>query len=205
MFFSNVVQFSRSYPLPLSSTASLLYHPLLPLSTPFSNLFFIPALHPCVSRKSFNFLWKIHRPVFIYIIYVIYFVIPTVFLCFYGKMHNKMCRDSGVRPAKTLSITFSCVPLEIFVRMIYNNCHSVCACSSVDRAPASGAGCVGSIPVRRTKSTSLHCREVLFLPCSKPCSTRAQIIFRAQKHFNSENAACSSAFSTLDCKSTGAV
>ena len=25
------------------------------------------------------------------------------------------------------------------------------ACSSVDRAPASGAGCVGSIPIRRTK------------------------------------------------------
>ena len=27
----------------------------------------------------------------------------------------------------------------------------LCACSSVDRAPASGAGCVGSIPIRRTK------------------------------------------------------
>ena len=29
--------------------------------------------------------------------------------------------------------------------------HFICACSSVDRAPASGAGCVGSIPIRRTK------------------------------------------------------
>ena len=28
--------------------------------------------------------------------------------------------------------------------------HFICACSSVDRAPASGAGCVGSIPIRRT-------------------------------------------------------
>ena len=39
--------------------------------------------------------------------------------------------------------------------LCYNNCvrqkqHNICACSSVDRAPASGAGCVGSIPIRRT-------------------------------------------------------
>ena len=27
----------------------------------------------------------------------------------------------------------------------------ICACSSVDRASASGAGCVGSIPIRRAK------------------------------------------------------
>lgn len=95
-----------------------------------------------------------------------------------GKMHCKKPRGVGVRRIKTLSITFSLVMLEFFVRMIYNNCYSVCACSSVDRAPASGAGCVGSIPVRRTKSTSLHCREVLFscsnliFPCSSvfPCS-----------------------------------
>lgn len=79
-----------------------------------------------------------------------------------GKMHCKKPRGVGVRRIKTLSITFSLVMLEFFVRMIYNNCYSVCACSSVDRAPASGAGCVGSIPVRRTKSTSLHCGEVLF-------------------------------------------
>ena len=95
-----------------------------------------------------------------------------------GKMHCKKPRGVGIRRIKTLSITFSLVMLEFFVRMIYNNCYSVCACSSVDRAPASGAGCVGSIPVRRTKSTSLHCREVLFscsnliFPCSSvfPCS-----------------------------------
>ena len=83
-----------------------------------------------------------------------------------GKMYRKKPRGVGVRRIKTLSITFSLVMLEFFVRMIYNNCYSVCACSSVDRAPASGAGCVGSIPVRRTKSTSLHCGEVLFLSCS---------------------------------------
>ena len=83
-----------------------------------------------------------------------------------GKMYCKKPRGVGVRRIKTLSITFSLVMLEFFVRMIYNNCYSVCACSSVDRAPASGAGCVGSIPVRRTKSTSLHCGEVFFLSCS---------------------------------------
>ena len=30
------------------------------------------------------------------------------------------------------------------------NSQAICACSSVDRAPASGAGCGGSIPLRRT-------------------------------------------------------
>lgn len=103
-----------------------------------------------------------------------------------GKMHCKKPRWVGVRRIKTLSITFSLVMLEFFVRMIYNNCYSVCACSSVDRAPASGAGCVGSIPVRRTKSTSLHCGEVLFC--------RAQIIFRAQKLRRGEAPPCSKAF-----------
>lgn len=54
-----------------------------------------------------------------------------------------------------------CVPPLNFVKIsldkiffvCYNNrrCIKICACSSVDRAPASGAGCVGSIPIRRTK------------------------------------------------------
>ena len=52
------------------------------------------------------------------------------------------------------STSFSLIFLEFCFHMLYNNWHSVCACSSVDRAPASGAGCVGSIPVRRTKSTN---------------------------------------------------
>ena len=178
MFFSNVVQFSRSYPLPLSSTASLLYHPLLPLSTPFRNLFFKLASLPCVLCETFNLLWKMHCPS-LYITYILFTLsFRRFFPCVLGKMHCKKPRGVGVRRIKTLSITFSLVMLEFFVRMIYNNCYSVCACSSVDRAPASGAGCVGSIPVRRTKSTSLHCREVLFscsnliFPCSSvfPCS-----------------------------------
>lgn len=45
--------------------------------------------------------------------------------------------------------------MEIHRYMCYNIAvNLICACSSVDRAPASGAGCVGSIPVRRTKSPS---------------------------------------------------
>lgn len=111
-------------------------------------------------------------------------------------MHCKKPRGVGVRRIKTLSITFSLVMLEFFVRMIYNNCYSVCACSSVDRAPASGAGCVGSIPVRRTKSTSLHCGEVLFC--------RAQIIFRTQKFHRGKISACSCAFSMFIYKSVRA-
>lgn len=166
MFFSNVVQFSRSYPLPLSSTASLLYHPLSPLSTPFRNLFFKLSSPPCVLSKTFNFLWKMHCPS----LYIIYILLTLSFRrfspAFWAKCTAKKPRVVGIRRIKTLSITFSLVMLEFFVRMIYNNCYSVCACSSVDRAPASGAGCVGSIPVRRTKSTSLHCGEVLFLSCS---------------------------------------
>ena len=35
-------------------------------------------------------------------------------------------------------------------------CDFICACSSVDRAPASGAGCVGSIPIRRTSRVPRH-------------------------------------------------
>lgn len=31
----------------------------------------------------------------------------------------------------------------------------ISACSSVDRAPASGAGCVGSIPIRRIEKKSV--------------------------------------------------
>lgn len=111
-------------------------------------------------------------------------------------MHCKKPRGVGVRRIKTLSITFSLVMLEFFVRMIYNNCYSVCACSSVDRAPASGAGCVGSIPVRRTKSTSLHCGEVLFC--------RAQIIFRTQKFHRGKISACSCAFSMFIYRNTRA-
>lgn len=177
MFFSNVVQFSRSYPLPLSLTASLLYHPLPPLSTPFRNLFFKLASPPCVLSKTFNLLWKMHCPS-LYIIYILFTLsFRRFFPAFWAKCTAKSPEGSAFG-GKTLSITFSLVMLEFFVRMIYNNCYSVCACSSVDRAPASGAGCVGSIPVRRTKSTSLHCREVLFscsnliFPCSSvfPCS-----------------------------------
>ena len=103
----------------------------------------------------------------IYNIHIVYFVLWAVFPCVLGKMHCKKLRGVGVRRIKTLLITFSLVMLEFFVRMIYNNCYSVCACSSVDRAPASGAGCVGSIPVRRTKNgrTYMSCRFSSIYKC----------------------------------------
>ena len=39
----------------------------------------------------------------------------------------------------------------------------ICARSSVDRAPASGAGCVGSIPVGRTNKKKSRPYGLLFL------------------------------------------
>lgn len=60
------------------------------------------------------------------------------------------------------STSFSLIFLEFCFHMLYNNWHSVCACSSVDRAPASGAGCVGSIPVRRTKKIRSVSAERIF-------------------------------------------
>ena len=56
MFFSNVVQFSRSYPLPLSSTASSLYHPLPLLSTPFLYLFSLPVPTPVCLVNFFQLI-----------------------------------------------------------------------------------------------------------------------------------------------------
>ncbi len=45
------------------------------------------------------------------------------------------------------------ISLAIFIicDTIFYVAFLACACSSGDRAPASGAGCTGSIPVRRTK------------------------------------------------------
>lgn len=66
-----------------------------------------------------------------------------------------------------LILSFSIIHLEISNCLIYNSQYSVCACSSVDRAPASGAGCVGSIPVRRTKNgrTYMSCRFSSIYKC----------------------------------------
>lgn len=53
--------------------------------------------------------------------------------------------------------------------------YRVCACSSVDRAPASGAGSVGSIPVRRTIFINQNCRVgSFFLPFSDSSPTGAE-------------------------------
>ena len=50
-------------------------------------------------------------------------------------------------------LQFSKKMLFIFEKVWYTKLRNfICACSSVDRAPASGAGCVGSIPIRRTKN-----------------------------------------------------
>lgn len=81
------------------------------------------------------------------------------------------------------STSFSLIFLEFCFHMLYNNWHSVCACSSVDRAPASGAGCVGSIPVRRTKNPFSICRTdfyvYIYYLYSASASTSLSFMFSA--------------------------
>ena len=50
---------------------------------------------------------------------------------------------------------------------------TISACSSVDRAPASGAGCVGSIPIRRTIKSRLILKvKRLFIFITAACTAR---------------------------------
>ena len=75
---------------------------------------------------------------------------------------------------------FQILGLFFFKKMCYNmivvrkDSQMVYACSSVDRAPASGAGCVGSIPIRRTRNTveakTKFASTVFFFPFSSPIS-----------------------------------
>ena len=178
MFFSNVVQFSRSFAIALSSTASLLYHPLPLLSTPFLYLFSLPVPTPVCLVNFFQLIVEnLCLPLF-----NIYYKPVTISHGYASALcHIKSCSflvifklfsPKGENLRQKVSPNFSSAMLEFSLRMLYNICYSVCACSSVDRAPASGAGCVGSIPVRRTKIPLCKAGRDFFTvrPCSR-CSS----------------------------------
>ena len=139
MFFSNVVQFSRSFAAALSSTASLLYHPLPLLSTPFLYLFSLPVPTPVCLVNFFQLIVEnlclllfniYYKPVTISHGYasVLYHIKGLSFLVIF-----KLFSPKGENLRQKVSPNFSSAMLEFSLRMLYNICHSVCACSSVDR------------------------------------------------------------------------
>ena len=109
----------------LSEAARLVYHIRRPLSRPF----FLPA--DFFFGRAAGFCCQGAR------LFGNSFVIISSFFC-------------------KVKAFFQILGLFFFKKMCYNmivvrkGSQMVYACSSVDRAPASGAGCVGSIPIRRT-------------------------------------------------------
>ena len=190
MFFSNVVQFSRSFAAALSSTASLLYHPLPLLSTPFLYLFSLPVPTPVCLVNSFQLIVEN----LCLLLFNIYYMPVTISRGYASVLCNikgrsflvifKLFSPKGENLRQKVSPNFSFAMLEFSFRMLYNICHSVCACSSVDRAPASGAGCVGSIPVRRTKIPLCKSRAGFFTVRSRSfCRAHgAQALFCPRAH-----------------------
>ncbi len=86
-----------------------------------------------------------------------------------GTVRGKV-KESFVPVKYTNYRAFNLALFNIYDTIIYVANLKVCACSSEDRAPASGAGSVGSIPIRRTKQKPAilifrNCRFFTFTCC----------------------------------------
>ena len=104
----------------------------------------------------------------------------TFVLISYGKIRNfYLCTGSRINKiSRFLKKRFT---NALFFSIIFN---MVCACSSVDRALASGARCVGSIPIRRICKKCFTARRsgaFFIIDNQNTCRTRKHVI---TQHYN---------------------
>ena len=136
----------------LEVTALLVYHSRHQLSTPFLKLFSLFAPLPCVSSSP---------PHFFSLIYALFSGFDYLFFCFILYKNDLVFIKNP---------SFSCFYFDFFRFFLleFKKYFVIlfivfCARSSVDRAPASGAGCVGSIPVGRASKKKSRPNGLLFL------------------------------------------
>ena len=152
MFLLPVVQFSRSFLFRVTRSDSFVS---IPFSPPIVNTFFktfftfcTPPVCSIISAPAlFPFLCAFSGFDYLFFYFILYkndlvFIKNSSFSYFYFDFF------------RFFLLEFKKYFVILFIVF--------CARSSVDRAPASGAGCVGSIPVGRTKRKEQTFRSALF-------------------------------------------